>query len=193
MILAVKNFKTKLDGNNNASLYTLLVASRIWPEHYGLRAISEHTYYPMQFEVIEQSVSDWGTNDKATMMVQISSIPVNYDLVVNNTEDKNQTDKNNNGNYYKYLKGFSYPLTGDEAYLLSANTVREMYNQKVLDKMHWNFKETSSIARKDPRIGTIKMFENSGEQIPIYVNFDSMLRYHFGIFSFTGGGKSNLL
>ena len=86
MILAVKNFKTKLDGNNNVSLYTLLVASRIWPEHYGLRAISEHTYYPMQFEVIEQSVSDWGTNDKATMMIQISSIPVNYDLVVNNTQ-----------------------------------------------------------------------------------------------------------
>jgi hypothetical protein len=85
MILAVKNFKTKLDGNNNTSLYTLLVASRIWPEHYGLRAISEHTYYPIQFEVIGQSVSDWGTYDKATMMIQISSIPVNYDLVVNNT------------------------------------------------------------------------------------------------------------
>ena len=83
MILAVKNFKTKLDGNNNTSLYTLLVASRIWPEHYGLRAISEHTYYPIQFEVIGQSVSDWGTYDKATMMIQISSIPVNYDLIVN--------------------------------------------------------------------------------------------------------------
>lgn len=37
------------------------------------------------------------------------------------------------------------------------------------------------------------MFENSDEKIPIYVNFDSMIRYHFGIFSFTGAGKSNLL
>jgi hypothetical protein len=42
-------------------------------------------------------------------------------------------------------------------------------------------------------LGTIKTFENSEEQIPIYVHFDSMIRYHFGIFSFTGGGKSNLL
>jgi hypothetical protein len=33
--------------------------------------------------VIEQSVSDWGTNDKVTMMTQIRSVPVNYDLVVN--------------------------------------------------------------------------------------------------------------
>ena len=37
------------------------------------------------------------------------------------------------------------------------------------------------------------MFENSEQKIPIYVNFDHVVRYHFGIFSFTGGGKSNLL
>jgi hypothetical protein len=77
MIMAVKNFKTKLnmtknnDGNSNTTSierYTLLVASRIWPDHYGLRAISEHTYYPMQFEVIEQSVADWGTDDKSILI-----------------------------------------------------------------------------------------------------------------------------
>ena len=40
----------------------------------------------MQFEVIEQSVTDWDTDDKSTMMIQISAIPVNYDLVVNNNQ-----------------------------------------------------------------------------------------------------------
>jgi len=43
MVLAVKNFKTKLDQNKDNERFTLLVASRIWPDHYGLRAISEHT------------------------------------------------------------------------------------------------------------------------------------------------------
>ena len=43
------------------------------------------------------------------------------------------------------------------------------------------------------RIGIIKMFENSKEKVPIYVDFENMIRYHFGIFSFTGGGKSCLL
>jgi uncharacterized protein len=41
MILAVKNFKAKLnggDGNSESQRYTLLIASRIWPDHYGLRA-----------------------------------------------------------------------------------------------------------------------------------------------------------
>src|SRR5919205_4231949 len=82
MILAVKNFKTKLDGNYDGQRYTLLIASRIWPDHYGLRALSDQTYYPMQFEVIEQSVGDWDTDDKSTMMIQISAIPINYDLIV---------------------------------------------------------------------------------------------------------------
>ena len=41
MIIAVKNFKASRQS------YTLLVISRIWPDHYGLKAISDHTYYPM--------------------------------------------------------------------------------------------------------------------------------------------------
>ncbi len=47
--------------------------------------------------------------------------------------------------------------------------------------------------KDDLKVGTIKMFEDSVEKIPIYVNFDNLIRYHFGIFAFTGGGKSNLL
>jgi DNA helicase HerA-like ATPase len=182
MVLAVKNFKaSSTEKKNKMQSYTLLVISRIWPDHYGLKAISDHTYYPMQFEVIEQSVVDWDTDDKSTMMIQISAIPVNYDLVFNGS------------NGYDYVKGFSYPLVGDEAYLLNANTVKEMYNRKVLDKMHWDIKGTHSEARKDPRIGIIKMFENAEQKIPIYVNLDHIVRYHFGVFSFTGGGKSCLL
>lgn len=181
MVLAVKNFKASSTEKKNKQSYTLLVISRIWPDHYGLKAISDHTYYPMQFEVIEQSVVDWDTDDKSTMMIQISAIPVNYDLVFNGSDG------------YDYVKGFSYPLVGDEVYLLNANTVKEMYNRKVLDKMHWNIQGTCSEARKDPRIGIIKMFENAEQKIPIYVNLDHIVRYHFGVFSFTGGGKSCLL
>jgi uncharacterized protein len=182
MVLAVKNFKNKLEDNKENLRCTLLVAAKVWPEHYGLRAISDHTYYPMQFEVIEQSVTDWDTDDKSSMMIQISAIPVNYDLVVNTQN-----------NSFFYVKGFSYPLIGDEVHLLSANTVMEMYNRKVLDKTGWKVATTSADARKDPRIGIIKMFENANEKIPLYVNFENMIRYHFGIFSFTGGGKSCLL
>ena len=182
MIFAVRNFRTKLEDHETSDRYTLLVASRIWPDHYGLKAISDYTYYPMQFEVIEQSVTDWDTEDMSTMMIQVNAIPVNYDLVLDGVSSS-----------YRYVKGFSYPIVGDEVFVLNANAVMEMYNRKIIEKMSWKTTTDSGNARTDPRIGTIKMFENSKQKIPIYVDFESMIRYHFGIFSFTGGGKSCLL
>jgi hypothetical protein len=156
MIFAVRNFKSKKntanenikssqqqekeeedDGTYINERFTLLVASRIWPDHYGLRALSDHTYYPMQFEVIEQSVADWDTEDKSTMMVQISAIPINYDLVIH----RRKTDADNNDDRkieHEYIKGFSYPIIGDNAFLLNSDTISKMYNQKVLSKMDFD-------------------------------------------------------
>src|SRR5207247_1428915 len=68
MLVAVRNFKS----NPKDQRHSLMVISRVWPEHYGLKGLSEHSYYPMQFEIIQQSVKDWDTSDKSTMMVQIS-------------------------------------------------------------------------------------------------------------------------
>lgn len=187
MIIAVKNFKSKFNNqqNNNSEYFTLFVVSRIWPDHYGMRGLSDSTYYPMQFEVIEQSVEDWDTDDKSTMMIQISAIPINYDLLVNTT-DNGETN-------HEYVKGFSYPIIGDTVFLLNAKTVSQMYNQKVIKKMNWNANNNNCVKSEGPELGIIKMFENSTDKIPIYVHLDNLVRYHFGIFAFTGGGKSNLL
>jgi uncharacterized protein len=177
MLIGVRNFMSK---TMNKERYTLLVISRVWPEHFGLKGISDSTYYPMQFEVIQQSVPDWDTDDKSSMMIQVSTIPVNYDLIIDDGG-------------YRYERGFSYPIIGEEAHLLNAEMIKQMYNQKILEMNGWNIKETKQDARSDPRLGTIKMFELSKEKIPIYVDYDSLVRYHFGVFCFTGGGKSNLL
>ena len=68
-----------------------------------------------------------------------------------------------------------------------------MYNNKKVKKMDFKAGKSVPDARLDPRLGTIKMFEWSEEKIPIYVDFENLIRYHLGIFAFTGGGKSNLL
>src|SRR5512136_516781 len=78
MLLAVKNFRS--DGQKDR--YTLLEAVRFWPEHFGLRGVRDYQYFPMQFEVIQQSVEDWETSDKTTMMIQLATLPINYDLVL---------------------------------------------------------------------------------------------------------------
>lgn len=181
MLLAVRNFKSK---RHVGKRFTLLEISRIGPEHFGLRGLSDQNYYPYQFEIIEQSVGDWDTDDKATMMIQLSAIPLNYDLIVE-------------GNGQQYVKGFTYPVVGERVFILNKATIHRMYNLKLLEelRLHWQDEKitTSPDARKDPRIGTIKMFQEDGDPVPIYVSFERLVRYHFGVFSFTGGGKSNLL
>ena len=177
MLVAVRNFKS----NPKDLRYSLMVISRVWPEHYGLKGLSEHSYYPMQFEIIQQSVNDWDTSDKSTMMVQISALPINYDLILDGKGEP------------KYEKGFTYPVIAAEAQILSRDMISHMYNQRILAKLGFNAKTTTSDAYKDPRIGTVQMFESMDPKIPIYLDFEAMVRYHFGIFAFTGAGKSNLL
>jgi len=176
MLLAVRNFRSRPE----ATRYTLLEVIRFWPLHFGLSAVRDYQYYPMQFEVIEQSVEDWETDDKATMMIQLASIPINYDLYFDGGEPR-------------FDRGFSYPVIGSRTYILSHDLIREMYNGNILERMGWALEGTYADAHADPRLGTIKMFEAAGEEIPFYVDFDSLVRYHFGIFAFTGGGKSNLM
>jgi hypothetical protein len=181
MLIAIRNFKAKKHDNKR---FTLLEISRIGPEHFGLRGLSDTSYYPYQFEIIEQSMADWDTDDKATMMIQISAIPLNYDLIITGSE-------------HQYVKGFTYPIVGERVYILSKNTIHRMYNRQLLQELGLTWDDskivTNSDARKDPRLGVIKMFQEEKDPIPIYVSYERLARYHFGVFSFTGGGKSNLV
>ena len=180
MLLAVRNFKAKKYGGKR---FTLLEITRIGPEHFGLRGLSDQSYYPYQFEIIEQSVADWDTDDKATMMIQLNAIPLNYDLILDGSDQQ-------------YAKGFTFPVIGERVFILDKATIHRMYNRALLEELGLGWNEriaTTHEARKDPRIGTIKMFEEEEGAVPIYVSFERLVRYHFGVFSFTGGGKSNLL
>jgi len=175
MLLAVKNFKQA-----GAEQYTLMEISRVWPEHFGLRGLNDHGYYPMQFEIIEQSEDDWQTDDTSTMMIQIDAIPINYDLIMSGSGE------------FEFVKGFSYPVVGSHAYLLNSDMINCMYNKRITDQLGIDVSSTAEDARVDPRLGLVKMFEASRTVIPIYVDFEKLVRYHFGVFAFTGGGKSNL-
>ncbi|MGA9387197.1 MAG: ATP-binding protein [Candidatus Bathyarchaeia archaeon] len=178
MLLAVKNFK---HAEQATQRFTLMEISRVWPEHFGLRGLSDHGYYPMQFEIIEQSEADWQTDDKSTMMIQIDAIPINYDLILNKKCA------------FEFVKGFSYPVVGSSGYMLNSEMINNMYNQKIAEELNVDTSKTVEDARADPRLGLIKMFEASKTAIPIYVDFEKLVRYHFGVFAFTGGGKSNLM
>ncbi len=178
MLLATRNFKQV---EQDKERFTLMEVSRVWPEHFGLRGLSDHGYYPMQFEIIEQSEDDWQTDDTSTMMIQMDAIPINYDLVLDEKCG------------FSFVKGFSYPVAGSPCYVLNGEMINRMYNQKIAEKYGIDTSKTVEDAREDMRLGLIKMFEASKTAIPIYVDFEKLVRYHFGVFAFTGGGKSNLM
>ncbi len=113
-------------------------------------------------------------------MIQIDAIPINYDLTLSATCE------------FAFLKGFSYPVVGSPAYLLNSDMINRMYNKRITDQLSIDPKKTVEDARADPRLGLIKMFQANKTAIPIYVDFEKLIRYHFGVFAFTGGGKSNL-
>ncbi len=183
MLLAVKNFRgqSKKAAKEGIERYTVMVISKVWPLHYGLGGVNDSHYFPLQMEIIEQSVPDWSTDDQATMMVHMTAVPINYDLVI---DKKGQIE---------FRKGFSYPLVGEKAHVIDMETVDLIYNDKVKKSMGFTKKTTSEDPRKDPRVGVLRMFMESDHEVPVYVDLAKLVRYHFGVFSFTGGGKSNLM
>ena len=185
MILAVRNFKSK--GNER---YTLMEISRFWPEHFGLKGVSDRLYYPIQREIIEQSAKDWETNDTSTMMIRLNAVPINYDLILKEDD-------------MEFEKGWTFPIIGEEVKILNKTSIGYLFNKEVLktllkkekvkikDWKEYEKKLLKSQPEENPRIGIIQMFPD--EEIPLLVNFEDLIRYHFGIFAYTGGGKSNLV
>ncbi|MHA2042152.1 MAG: ATP-binding protein, partial [Candidatus Thorarchaeota archaeon] len=93
----------------------------------------------------------------------------------------------------EFRKGFSYPLIGDKVHVINLETIDLIYNGRVREALGLKKKGTSSDPKKDPRVGILRMFMDSEKEVPVLVDLYKLLRYHFGVFSFTGGGKSNLL
>ena len=185
MILAVRNFKSK-----GGERYTLMEVSRFWPEHFGLKGVSDSLYYPIQREIIEQSAKDWDKSDSSTMMIRINAVPLNYDLVIEEND-------------LEFEKGWTFPIIGEEVKILNETTIGYLFNKGVLAKLlgkdevtlqDWKQCEQKFVGSKpeeNPRIGIIEMFPDT--KIPLLVDFEDLIRYHFGVFAFTGGGKSNLV
>lgn len=177
MLVAVRNYKGL---HQRRPRFTLLEVAAIWPSHFGLSGLGEESYYPLQFEIIQQSVEDWDAADTSTLMIRMSAIPINYDLILDPGKDPT------------FERGFSYPIPAEEAFILNRDLIHLTYNKRIIERIGSVPAKTTQEARRDPRLGVLKMFEAAHHDIPLYIDFERLVRYHFGLFSFTGGGKSNL-
>ena len=153
--------------------YTLLQIVEIFPRHFALSSILESSRNPhpgFSWEAASSASKDLieqvDTSTIDETYVECRAIPVGFDLVVE-SEDSVEFEKIN-----------SKPIQGMNAYVLKPDLICQLYNKGLPP-------ETSK------RVGDLAL--NSISNLPILIDYDKLVRLHFGVFATTGGGKSNLV
>jgi len=161
--LAVKNFATK----GPEIHWSILEVAYIEPFHYALHNIT-HSHYPQFVEIAAKNASlDWteqvNSPEIPTTRIVVRAIPTNLEIVERVT-----------GGYILQEES-NIPMLGKEVYVLDNETTEQIINKG----MNKGYIEA----------GTWTI----GNEVKIRINVEELLRKHFGIFGFTGAGKSNLL
>jgi DNA helicase HerA-like ATPase len=165
-MLAVPNYATTRDETH----YSILEVTSLRPIHY---AIGENpTGFPgFVMEAAKNAAQDWtGQDDEPTedtTTIQCTAIPTNLELVERKDGTPNfETEEN-------------IPMVGAVVRILDTEPTRQVVNRELL-----------RVPPEEMFVGGTLILD---ERIPAYVRIEDFVRVHFGIFGFTGAGKSNLL
>ncbi|AZT89279.1 ATP-binding protein [Caldicellulosiruptor changbaiensis] len=163
-LLAIQNFSSSSDKIH----YCILEISSILPLHYGLN--NDLSGYPgFLVEAAENVYRDWEDQqdeplDDATK-IKCIAIPTNFEIVINSSGKLEIGIESN------------LPMIGAKAFLLDVDLTNRIINHGIDGQ------------EQIIKIGHLIRDEN----VKILLKTEELLRLHFGIFGFTGAGKSNLL
>jgi uncharacterized protein len=168
-MLAVPNF----GGSAQKTCYSILEVTGILPLHYALG--DDIRGYPgFVVEAARNASQDWVTQDQAstedTTKIKCIAIPTNLEIVERpfaTRDDKPIIQEESN-----------VPMVGHEVNMLDSDMTERLVNRS-LDLDHENAIKIGTLVR-DPKVG-------------VYLRVEDFIKVHFGIFGFTGAGKSNLL
>lgn len=167
--------------------FTIFETLRILPRHFGLEGLHVGTYYPFQTAIMAEVAKDWETTDTSTKMVSIEVLPINYDINL-------VIDKNENKLRISFEKQWTNPILGAKVWLLGETLLLKLYNGSIpesvyklkLDEDDILTKLKNEISAENPRIGVSR-----DHMVPIILDYRKLVGYHFGVFAYTGAGKSN--
>jgi len=162
--VAVPSFASN-DVNNKH--YIILQIIKKLPKHYAL--FEDLKGYPgfLQEAAINASKDFFSQVNEATedtTKIVCEAIPINLGFWDNFTGD--------------FELSYELPVVGEEVYLLTPQYMEKILN-KGLDADKEGITEIGHLQYND--------------KIKILLDIESLLRLHFGIFGFTGAGKSNLI
>ena len=166
-MLAVPNFAS----NSQEQRLSILEIVTILPIHYGLG--TDTSGYPgFVIEAARSAASDWETQEheatEDTTKIKCIAIPTNLEVVqsVRSAESTPELQEESN-----------IPMLGHAARLLDSEFTQFVINYGIREE------ENTSPAGVLIRDATVT----------VQVRVQDLLRTHFGIFGFTGAGKSNLV
>ncbi|MCL4333383.1 MAG: DUF87 domain-containing protein [Candidatus Thermoplasmatota archaeon] len=163
-LVAIENYTPPTNGNN---VYSVLTLSQIYPVHFAIQG--KDAYPGHVFESMRSIREDWESQSErplhltTTIMAQAVSTGFQFRYNPRSTELPPFEEERN------------IPMTGAEIRPLSRAMVDAIINQGIRDEPDSPFNH--------------KKFDN----LNVKLNIESLLTTHFGIFGFTGVGKSNLV
>lgn len=167
MFLGVKNFHT----TDSIQVFSILEAVSVLPQHYALGTSPrevERAFPGFLVEAAKSCRQDWEQDEpvEQTTIIKVKAISTGLQVPFNSGAAGSPEPELN------------YPMIGEEAHILSDPFTNSIVNQGL----------------DSPSIETIAPCNLVLNQaIPIHISIEDLLRTHFGVFGFTGSGKSNLM
>lgn len=177
-MLAVPNFA----GNDQETHYSILEVIGILPMHYALG--DDTSGYPgFVTEAASNASKDWVTQDKVstedTTKIKCAAIPTNLEIL--------EIPFSPDGSQPILQEEKNIPMVGREVHLLDTAMTERVANLSI----DLEYKDKGDILKKENviQIGTLVR----DDKVRTFLKVEELIKVHFGIFGFTGVGKSNLL
>jgi len=170
-IVGIPNFSLNTDGQR----WSILEITNVLPLHYALgKDLSDLKGYPgFVMEAAKNASTDWTTQESEshedTTKIICEAIPINLEFV-----DKTGIK---NINEVPLEQESAMPMVGKEVKLLSSELTKKIVNMSIHETE--NTFSVGTLLRDD--------------KIDILIRVEDLIKKHFGIFGFTGVGKSNLV
>jgi hypothetical protein len=166
-LVAVRSFASQ----NGKPVYSILELVSVLPAHYALgtsSAEAEKAFPGFFLEAAKSARVDWEQEEptEQTTKIRADAIPTGIQLVLDsNRQPSTASDE-------------SLPMIGEEANLLTDELTNRIINKGLLGK------DILTIAPCDLVLNP---------SVEVRLSVDDLLKLHFGVFGFTGSGKSNLM
>lgn len=166
-LVAVPNFAT----DSNGIIYSIFQLVTVMPMHYALGTdIKDLKGYPgFVMQAAKSASADWTEQEtesyEDTTKIICEAVPANLEYDENNSKEPIQPET-------------AMAMVGKDVYALTSEMTEKIFNRGI-DKDVEDIIEIGSLIRD--------------KSVKIYVRVEDLIKTHFGVFGFTGVGKSNLI